>query len=83
MQQFQMNLMKFEFSKTLMDENPLRCTTHDKKRPPPYYNPFLPYILIPIKNIESKVVKIFKRSIFYTITIINSIIIIQKCVFTW
>jgi hypothetical protein len=30
----------------------------------PYYNLFLPYILIPIKNNESKIVKIFKRIIF-------------------
>jgi hypothetical protein len=30
----------------------------------PYSSPFLPYILIPIKSNESKVVKIFKRTIF-------------------
>jgi hypothetical protein len=35
-----------------------------QKGPSPYYNPFLPYILIPIKNNESKVVKIFRRTIF-------------------
>ncbi len=29
-----------------------------------YYSPFLPYILIPIKNNESNVVKKFKRTIF-------------------
>ncbi len=45
--------------------------------------PFLPYILIPMKNNESKVVKNFRRIIFYTITILHSIIIIHKCVFTW
>jgi len=54
-----------------------------RKRPTPYYNPILPYILIPIKINESKLVKIFRNTIFYTITIINSIIIIHKCVFTW
>jgi len=35
-----------------------------QKGPSPYYNPFLLYILIPIKNNESKVFKIFKRIIF-------------------
>jgi hypothetical protein len=33
-----------------LGENPLRCTTQDKKGPDHYYNPFLPYILIPIKK---------------------------------
>jgi len=33
-----------------------------RKGPSPYCNIFLPYILIPIKNNESKVVKIFKRT---------------------
>jgi hypothetical protein len=54
-----------------------------QKRPSPYSSPFLPYILIPIKNNESNVVKIFKRTIFETIAILDSIIIIHKCVFTW
>ncbi len=53
------------------------------KGPNFYYNPFLPYILIPIKNNESKVVKFFKKTIFETITIVDSIIIIHKCVLTW
>jgi hypothetical protein len=53
------------------------------KMPNPYYNSFLPFILIPIKNNESKLVKIFKRIIFKTITIIDFIMIIHKCVFTW
>jgi hypothetical protein len=35
-----------------------------QKGPSPYCGSFLPYILIPIKNNESKVVKIFKRTIF-------------------
>jgi hypothetical protein len=35
-----------------------------RKGPSPYYNFFLPYILIPIKNNESKVVKNFRRTIF-------------------
>ncbi len=35
-----------------------------QKRPSPYCNPFLLYILIPIKNNESKVVKKFRRTIF-------------------
>jgi hypothetical protein len=30
----------------------------------PYCSPFLPYILIPVKNNESKVVKFFKTTIF-------------------
>jgi hypothetical protein len=64
-------------------ENTLRCITHDEKRPSPYCNPFLPYILISIKNNESKVVKIFKRTIVQTITILDSITIIHKCVLTW
>jgi hypothetical protein len=34
-----------------------------QKGPSLYYNPFLPYILIPIKNNESKVIKIFRRTI--------------------
>jgi hypothetical protein len=34
-----------------------------RKGPSPYYNPFLPNILIPIKN-ESKVVKNFRSIIF-------------------
>jgi len=34
------------------------------KGPSPYYNSFLHYILIPIKNNESKVVKNFKKIIF-------------------
>jgi hypothetical protein len=49
----------------------------------PCYNSFLPYISIHIKSNESKVVKYFKRIIFYTTTILNSITIIHKCVFTW
>jgi hypothetical protein len=49
----------------------------------PYDNPFLPYILIPIKINESKVVNNLRRTIFQTITIKNSIIIIHKCDFTW
>jgi hypothetical protein len=53
------------------------------KGPNPYYNPFLSYILIPIKNNESNVVKNFKRNVFSIITILDSIIIIHKCVFTW
>jgi hypothetical protein len=53
------------------------------KGPSPYYNPSLPYILIFIKNNESKVVKIFRRTIFLTITILNFIIIIHKFAFTW
>jgi hypothetical protein len=53
------------------------------KRLNPFCNYFLPYILISIKNNESKVIKYFKRTIFYTITIIDYIIIIHKCVFTW
>ncbi len=52
-----------------------------QKGPSPYYNHFLPYILIPIKNNESKVVKNFKRTIFEIITILDSIIIIHKFVF--
>ncbi len=39
--------------------DPLRCTTHDEKGPCPYCNPFLPHILISIKNNESKAVKCF------------------------
>jgi hypothetical protein len=54
-----------------------------QKGPNPYYSPFLPYILTPIKNNESKVVKKFRRTIFYTITILDSITIIHKWVFTW
>jgi hypothetical protein len=54
-----------------------------QKRPSIYCNPFSPYILIPIKNNESKVVKKFRMIIFYTITILDFIIIIHKCVFTW
>ncbi len=54
-----------------------------QKGPNIYCNPFLPYILIPIKNNESTVVNLFKKIIFYTITILDSIIIIHKCVFTW
>jgi hypothetical protein len=34
-------------NKCIKGEKKLRCTTHDKKGPSPYYNPFLPYILIP------------------------------------
>ncbi len=34
------------------------------KGPSPYCNPFLPYILIPIKINESKVVKILTTTIF-------------------
>jgi hypothetical protein len=34
------------------------------KGPIIYYNPFLSYILIPIKNDEWKVVKFFKRTTF-------------------
>jgi hypothetical protein len=49
-----------------------------QKRPNPYYNPSLSYILIPMKNNESKVVKIFKKTIFKTIKILNFIIIIHK-----
>jgi hypothetical protein len=45
-------------------ENLLKCTTHDDKDLIFYYNPFLPYILIPAKNNESKVVKYFKRITF-------------------
>jgi hypothetical protein len=37
------------------------------KGPSPYYGPFLPYILIPIKINESKVVNFFKRTIFNTL----------------
>jgi hypothetical protein len=35
-----------------------------RKGPSPYYSPILPYILIPIRNNESKVVKNFRRNIF-------------------
>ncbi len=49
----------------------------------PYCSPFLLYILIFIKMSESKVVKNLRRTIFYTITILDSIIIIHKCDFTW
>jgi hypothetical protein len=35
-----------------------------RKGPGPYFNHFLPYILIPIKNNESKVVKNFRMTIF-------------------
>jgi hypothetical protein len=35
-----------------------------RKGPSPYYSPFLPYILIPIKNSESKFVKKFKGLYF-------------------
>jgi hypothetical protein len=35
-----------------------------QKRPSPYNSHFLPYILIPIKNNESNVVKNVKRTIF-------------------
>jgi hypothetical protein len=59
----------------------LRCTTQDKKAQF-LSQSFLPYILIPIKNNESKVVKIFRRTIFYIIIILEFIIIIHKCVFT-
>ncbi len=39
--------------------------SHTKRKGPnPYFNHFLPYILIPIKNNESKVVKICRRTIF-------------------
>ncbi len=53
------------------------------KGPSLYNNPFLPYISIPIRNNESKVVKIFKRTIFWIIKILNFTIFIHKCVFTW
>jgi hypothetical protein len=33
------------------------------KGPSPYYNPFLPYIFIYVKNNESKVVRNFKKTI--------------------
>jgi hypothetical protein len=66
-----------------MGENPFKVYHIGQKGPSPYCSPFLPYILIPIKNNKSKVVKIFKRTIFLTILILNSIIIIHKCVITW
>jgi hypothetical protein len=47
-----------------MGEKPFKVYHTGRKGPSPYYSPFLPYILIPIKNNESKVVKIFKRTIF-------------------
>ncbi len=34
-----------------------------RKGPSPYFNHFLPYILIPIKNNELEVIKNFKRTI--------------------
>ncbi len=68
--------------KRLRGENPLRCITHDKKA-----QSLLQYFLTlysnPHKTNESKIVKFFKRNIFWTITILDSIIIIHKCVFTW
>ncbi len=64
-------------------ENPLRCTLKRKMTSSLYYNLFFPYILIPIKTNESKSVKYFISTIFQTITILDSIIIIHKCVFTW
>jgi hypothetical protein len=42
-----------------LGENPLRFTTQDKKG-----LVFIVILFIPIKNNESKVVKIFKRTIF-------------------
>jgi hypothetical protein len=48
----------------LYGENIFKYTTQDKKGLNPFYNPLLPYILIPIKKNESKVVKYFKRTIF-------------------
>jgi hypothetical protein len=44
-------------------ENLLRCTTHDEKGLIFTAILFLPYILIPMKNNESKVVKNFRRNI--------------------
>jgi hypothetical protein len=46
-----------------MGENPVGIP-HRMKGLSPYYSSFLPYILIPIKNNESKVVKIFRKTIF-------------------
>jgi hypothetical protein len=48
----------------MLGENPLRCITQDEKGPSLYYNPFLPYILILVKNNESKVIKNYRRTIF-------------------
>jgi hypothetical protein len=47
----------------MMSENPLRCTTQDEKGLV-LLQSFFTYILIPIKNNESKVIKIFKRILF-------------------
>ncbi len=47
-----------------LGENPLRCIPHDKKKPSPYYNPFLPYILIPIKNMNKKLLK-FSKGLYF------------------
>jgi hypothetical protein len=48
----------------LSGENPLRCTTQDKKRPSLYFNPFLPYILIPIKIMNKKLSRTSKGLYF-------------------
>jgi hypothetical protein len=61
------NLVSFHFTFlqiNYMGEKPFKVYHIGWKGPSPYYSPFLPYILIPIKNNESKVVKIFKRTIF-------------------
>jgi hypothetical protein len=47
-----------------LGENPLRCTTQDEKGLILIVVLFLPYILIPMKNNESKVIKNFRRTIF-------------------
>jgi hypothetical protein len=48
-----------------------------------YCNFFFRYILIPIKTNESKNSEYFRSTTVWTITILDSIIIIHKCVFTW
>ncbi len=73
---------KFNENKTYSGENPFRCTTQDERDLVLAIVLFLLYILIPIKNNESKVVKYFKRAIFFTTTILDSIALINKCVFT-
>jgi hypothetical protein len=52
------------------------------KGPSPYFLKIL-YNLIHIKTNEPKIVKYFISTIFLTIIILNYIIIIHKCVFTW
>jgi hypothetical protein len=64
-------------------ENPLRCSTKDERGLVHIIVFFFPYIFIPIKINESKSVKYFISTIFDTTTILNFIIIIHKCGFTW